>query len=78
MKKVTVQYLFGGVINEMDNEDGILFPNGKVFVAGGNEIGLYNAIGTENQDVVTVDLDNDTEEFMRDDPTVLIDLMASV
>ncbi|MBD7939553.1 hypothetical protein H9655_21145 [Cytobacillus sp. Sa5YUA1] len=78
MKKVTVQYLFGGVINEMDNEEGILFTNGKVFVAGGNEIGLYNAIGTENKDVVTVDLDNDTEEFMREDPTVLIELMAAV
>lgn len=78
MKKVTVQYLFGGVLNEADNEAGILFPNGKVFVAGGNEIGLYNAIGTDNQDVVTVDLDNDMEDFMREDPTVLIDLMAAV
>ncbi|MEK5104186.1 hypothetical protein MKX83_19685 [Cytobacillus sp. FSL M8-0252] len=78
MKKVTVQYLFGGENSEIDNEEGILFPNGKVFVAGNGELGLYNAMETENQDVVTVDLDNDTEEFMRENPAVLIDLLSAV
>lgn len=78
MRKVTVQYLFGGVICEAENEDGILFPNGKVFVAGGGEVGLYNAQETSEQGVVTVDLDSAGDEYMRDDPTVLIDLMAAI
>lgn len=78
MEKVIVQYVYGGQIDKMDNESGILFPNGKVFVAGNSEIGLYNAIISDKQGVVTVDLDNGGEEYMRHDPEVLIDLLAEI
>lgn len=78
MEKVIVQYVYGGQIDKMDNEAGILFPNGKVFVAGNGELGLYEAQLTDEQGVVLVDLDSAGDEYMRDDPTVLIDLMAAV
>ncbi|MCA1027830.1 hypothetical protein LCM23_17180 [Cytobacillus kochii] len=78
MKKVIVQYVYGGKVDKRDNEAGILFPNGKVFVAGNSEIGLYNAIISDKQGVVTVDLDNGGEEYMRHDPEVLIDLLAEI
>ncbi|MGP9043147.1 hypothetical protein [Cytobacillus kochii] len=78
MKKVTVQYLFGGEISEVDNEEGILFPNGKVFVAGNGELGLYEAQLTDEQGVVLVDLDRAGDEYMREDPSVLIDLLSAV
>ncbi|MEC1157569.1 hypothetical protein [Cytobacillus horneckiae] len=78
MTKVTVRYIFEGVTSEADNESGILFPNGKVFVAGNGELGLYEAQLTDEQGVVLVDLDKAGDEYMREDPSVLIDLMAAV
>lgn len=77
MKKVIVTYLFDGIIRESENETGILFPNGKVFVEK-NELGLYNATPTAKEGIVLVNLDADDNNFLKDeDPSNIIDLILA-
>ncbi|AND39596.1 hypothetical protein [Cytobacillus oceanisediminis] len=75
MKKITVQYLFEGVINQRDNESGVLFGD-KVLVTE-EGFGLYQAVKTDNPDVVIVDLDVNATDHLAENPTLLIDLIVS-
>lgn len=77
MKKVIVSYLFEGIINESENETGILFPNGKVFVTK-QEVGLYKAQLTDKEGVVLVNLDADDTDYLREEAlSKLIDLILA-
>lgn len=75
MKKVAVQYLFEGVINQRDNEPGVLFGD-KVLVTE-EGFGLYQAVKTDNPNVVIVDLDVNATDHLAENPTLLIDLIVS-
>ncbi|WP_427036622.1 hypothetical protein [Cytobacillus pseudoceanisediminis] len=75
MKKVTVQYRFENVINPRDNEPGVLFGD-KVLVTE-EGFGLYQAIKTDNPNVVIVDLDENVTDHLAENPTFLIDLIVS-
>jgi hypothetical protein len=73
---VTVQYLYNGVINENENESGVLIGN-KVLVAGNGEMGLYNAQATAKPGVYMVDLDNDGCDFLHSHPTLILDMIIA-
>ena len=64
MKKVTVEFLYGGLVNEGENLPGVLFGD-KVLVTGDGEIGLYNAKATANPGVYRVDLDIDGQDHSK-------------
>lgn len=77
MKKVTVQFVFDGVIKPQENLQGVLFGGDKVLIADG-EVGIYDALKTDNPNVVIVDLDvNATDHLAAENPTILIDLIVS-
>jgi len=75
MKKVTVQYVFEGVIDPRENEVGILLGD-KVLVTGG-QVSVYNASATADPNVVVVNLDADSTDFMYENPKLLIDLLVA-
>lgn len=75
MKKVTVQYKFENVINPRDNEPGVLLGDKVLVTAEG--FGLYQAVKTDNPDVVIVNLDVNATDFLADKPALLVDLIVS-
>ncbi|WP_394136895.1 hypothetical protein [Cytobacillus oceanisediminis] len=75
MKKVTVQFVFDGVIRPQENLQGVLFGD-KVLIAGG-EVGLYQAVKTDNPDEVIVDLVANDTDYLSENPALLIELIVS-
>lgn len=76
MKKVTVLFIFDGVIKSQENLQGVLFGSDKVLIADG-EVGIYDALKTDNPNVVIVDLDVNATDHLAENPTLLIDLIVS-
>lgn len=78
MKKlVTVEFLYQGVINPSENEQGVLFGDKVLVVGSENGAGLYNAVISDSADKVLVNLDVDSVDFLQENPEMLIGLIVS-
>ncbi|MED5098655.1 hypothetical protein P9858_00795 [Niallia circulans] len=77
MTKVTAMYKYEGKIDERDNEECLLLPNGTVFVCADGNYGLYRAKKTGNPGVVLVDLDDQSCDLgLASNPEMLIGVLA--
>jgi hypothetical protein len=75
-KRVRVEFLFEGIISDLEAQNGVLLGN-KVLVVDEQGYSLYNAKLTDRPNVCVVDLDNDGEDYINNDPELLIDLIVA-
>lgn len=77
-RKVTVEYKFKNEIDGEFKDIGVLFPNGMVMIADSfGEVALYNALPSQNEGHVLVDLDEDGQDLLSDNPALLVNLILS-
>jgi hypothetical protein len=77
-KRVTVEFLFKGIINTDENEIGVLFDNGQVIVVdaiGG--VSIHNAHPSPNADSVVVKLEEDGNDYLIDNPELIVNLILN-
>jgi hypothetical protein len=75
-KRVRVEFLFEGIISDLETQNGVLLGN-KVLVVDEQGYSLYNAKLTDRPNVCVVDLDNDGEDYINNDPELLINLIVA-
>lgn len=78
MTKVTAMYKYEGKIDERDNEECLLLPNGTILSCADGNFGIYSAKETDKPGVVLVDLDDVTTDLgLSSNPAMLIDVLLA-
>ncbi|MFF3021203.1 hypothetical protein ACFVRR_00875 [Gottfriedia sp. NPDC057948] len=74
--KVIVEYKFQNKIDQEFKDIGVLFSNGMVMVADASgEVSLYTAYPSQNEGCVMVDLDDDGQDLLSEQPELLVNLI---
>lgn len=78
MTKVTAMYKYEGRIDERDNEECLLLPNGAILSCADGNFGIYSAKETDKPGIVLIDLDDATTDLgLSSNPTMLMDLLLA-
>lgn len=76
MKKVTVVYIYEGKSFESEIGEGVLISENRVFVSDKEGVGIYAIQKTNDSNTVIVNLDVDDTDYLVDNGSLLLDLIA--
>ena len=76
IQKVTVRYIYEGKSFDSENGQGVLISENRVFVSDKEGVGIYAIQQTDDPTTVTVNLDVDDTDYLVDNGSLLLDLVA--